>query len=349
LHTDLYFAIPGDLNTLTGGYGYDRRLLAGLRQLGLHVQHHPLAASFPAPDAEALTATDAWLASLPTNATVLIDGLAFGVMDVLAIQHGQRLRFIALCHHPLALETSLSLAAQQQLHYSEQRALQAARAIVVTSTMTRSILIDQFGIAGDKITAALPGTDRHGYAACNGQPPILLSVATLTRRKAHDVLIAALAELAALPWQARFVGGGEFDSAWTTQLHEQVQNLGLTHRIEFVGAVADLRNEYLNADLFVLPSLFEGYGMAFAEALAYGLPVIGARSGAVPTVVPASAGLLVAPGDVAALRTALRSLLIDNTQRQQLQSGARAAALQLPTWEQAAQTVQQLVIKVRTP
>src|SRR5262245_13886668 len=87
LKADLYFAVPGDLNTLTGGYGCDRRLLTGLRQLGLHVEHHSLAASFPAPDKAALTAANNWLHSLPDSAIVMVDGLAFGVMDELVQQH----------------------------------------------------------------------------------------------------------------------------------------------------------------------------------------------------------------------------------------------------------------------
>lgn len=346
MKVDLHFAVPGDLNTLTGGYGYDRRLLTGLRAQGLHVEHHALAATFPAPDAAALNAADRWLQSLPDDATVMIDGLAFGVMDKLAAQHGTRLRFIALCHHPLSLEAGLAADTQHQLHQSEQRVLQIARAVVVTSAMTRQTLIDQFGIAGDKITAAPPGTDRHGFAACEGEPPVLLTVATLTQRKAHDVLIAALAELQDLPWQARFVGGGEFDAEWTTRLLQQVQTAGLQDRVTFVGALNELHAEYSGADIFVLPSLFEGYGMAFAEALAYGLPIIAARAGAVPTVVPASAGVLVEPGSVQDLRAALQALLTDSGLRQHLQQGAREAALQLPSWEQAALTVKQLIMTV---
>src|SRR6478735_1304154 len=101
----LYFAIPGNLATLTGGYGYDRRLLAGLRQLNVTVVHQPLDAGFPAPTAAALEETGRWLQSLHDGSTVLVDGLAYGVMDALVAVHAARLHFIALCHHPLALET----------------------------------------------------------------------------------------------------------------------------------------------------------------------------------------------------------------------------------------------------
>jgi glycosyltransferase involved in cell wall biosynthesis len=344
-----FFVIPGDINTLTGGYGYDRRLLAGLQARGLNIRHLALPAGFPAPDAHARAATAALLSSLPDSSVVLFDGLAFGVLAAEIAVHASRLRFIALCHHPLALETGLSAADSQRLHAQEKCALAFARAIVVTSAGTAQILINQFGQRKDCITAALPGTDRHGFADCTGTPPQLLTVATLTRRKAHDVLIAALSGLRELPWQARFVGGGEFDPAWTAHLHSLVAQHDLRHRITFVGALRDLRDEYRNADVFVLPSLFEGYGMVFAEALAFGLPVVAARAGAVPDVVPAGAGLLVEPGSVDALQATLRSVLTDTALRQQLQQGARAAAARLPTWEQAAHAVHEVINKVSEP
>jgi len=344
-----FFVIPGDINTLTGGYGYDRRLLAGLQARGLNIRHLALPAGFPAPDAHARAATAALLSSLPDSSVVLFDGLAFGVLAAEIAVHARRLRFIALCHHPLALETGLSAADSQRLHAQEKCALAFARAIVVTSAGTAQILINQFGQRKDCITVALPGTDRHGFADCTGTPPQLLTVATLTRRKAHDVLIAALSGLRELPWQARFVGGGEFDPAWTAHLHSLVAQHDLRHRITFVGALRDLRDEYRNADVFVLPSLFEGYGMVFAEALAFGLPVVAARAGAVPDVVPAGAGLLVEPGSVDALQATLRSVLTDTALRQQLQQGARAAAARLPTWEQAAHAVHEVINKVSEP
>jgi len=348
---DLYFAVPGDLNTLTGGYGYDRRVLAGLSALGLVAEHVPLSSAFPQPDAAALAAADARLAAVPDGAVVLVDGLAFGVMDTLAAKHGKRLRLIGLCHHPLALEAGLGSAEAERLQQSEQRALAAAVAVVVNSAATAAVLLRDYGVPQSKLTIALPGTDRQTFAACSGNPPVLLTVATLTRRKAHDVLLAALAQLAHLPWVARLVGGADFDPPWAEGLRQQATALGLQQRIEFVGSLADLRPEYAQADLFVLPTLYEGYGMVFAEALAFGLPIVATRVGAVPDVVPETAGMLVAPADIAALTAALKTLLAADTgpaQRKRLQHGAQAAALQLPTWAATAQAVADLINTVRT-
>lgn len=344
---EIYFAIPGDINTLTGGYAYDRRLIAELRALGHSIKHLHLSNRFPMPDADALAAADAALGALPDQSTVIIDGLAYGVMDAIATQHATRLQIIALCHHPLMLEAGLSTEQAQQLFLSEQRALNAATAVIVTSPMTGKILTEQFAIPAAKITVAPPGTDRQAFALCNNQPPVLLTLATLTRRKAHDVLIDALARLQHLEWRARFVGGMDFDPAWTTHLKRKVEAYGLGQRITFVGNVDDSANEFASADVFVLPSLFEGYGMAFAEALSFGLPIIAARAGAVPDVVPESAGILIAPNDSNALADALQTLLTDASLRTQLQAGAQAAAHHLPDWAHSARLVANLIETIK--
>jgi glycosyltransferase involved in cell wall biosynthesis len=345
---ECYFAIPGDINSLTGGYAYDRRLIAELQALGHTVHHLRLSNRFPAPDVAALADAAAQFAALPDQSTVIVDGLAYGVMDSIAQQHAQRLNIVALCHHPLMLEAGLSTVQAQQLFLSEQRALDAATAILVTSPMTRQILTEEFAIFISKITVALPGTDTQTFAHCIGNPPVLLCVATLTRRKAHDVLIEALANINHLEWTARLVGGVDFDPEWTTHLKNKVRSCGLEQRILFVGNVADSTKEYAGADVFVLPSLFEGYGMAFAEALSFGLPIVAARAGAVPDLVPDSAGILVPPGDTTALAAALQHLLTDAATRTRLQLGAQIAAHHLPRWSDTAVVVAALIKQLPT-
>lgn len=314
--------------------------------MGMAVKTISLSKSFPYPDAQALEEARQTLAALPDGASVLIDGLAFGTLDKLAVTEAQRLRIIALCHHPLALESGLDAVQQQRFQASEQRALQAARAVLVTSDHTREILCTQFALPPTRIVVARPGTDKVPFAPCDGNPLRLLTLASLTQRKAHDVLIDALAPLAALPWQARFVGGKNFDPAWSEQLQQKVNRLLLQDRIHLVGAVDESNAEFQNADLFVLPSRYEGYGMVFAEALASGLPVIAARAGAVPNLVPESAGLLVPPDDTEALTAALHSVLTDENLRRQLQAGARRVASTLPSWADTAERVARLIKEI---
>lgn len=348
--SSIYFAFPGDLDTPTGGYHYDRRLISELRKAGIVVEALPLLHCAPALDEldqEPREQVREILAALPDQAVVVIDGLAFGVLDDLAQAEARRLRLVALCHHPLALETGLDERQSQALEISERRALACARATLVTSEHTRRILIDRFAVPAEKIVVAPPGTDRMSFAPCNGKPLRLLCVASLIPRKAHDVLIASLATIKDLPWRARFVGSGDFDPAWAARLQAQADSLGLSQRIRFAGPVADTQAEYQQADVFVLPSRFEGYGMVFAEALAAGLPVIAARAGAVPDVVPIAAGRLVAPDDAQALSESLRQVLTDEPLRRRLQAGARHAATTLPSWGDTAGLVAGRLAEVR--
>ncbi|RYY75023.1 MAG: glycosyltransferase [Gammaproteobacteria bacterium] len=344
--TPVYFLVPGDINNVTGGYAYDRRLLAELHLLGLNIQLIELGDSFPSPDANDWSDANSKLANLPDKSVVVVDGLAFGVMGQLAQDYAQRLKFIALCHHPLALETGLGVEERRHLHQSEELAIAEAAAVLVTSKNTANILAQDFSVPSEKIRIALPGTDSGQFAPCEGQPPVLLTVATLTRRKAHDILIDAFSQLTHLPWQARFVGCDDFDIEWANYLRDKVSSYSLEDRVSFVGKQQDISSEYLNADIFVLPSLFEGYGMAFAEAISFGLPIIAAHTGSVPDVVPSNAGILVPPADANALANSLAKLLTNSDERKQLQLGAQIAAKNLPTWLETAKSVFQLIQEV---
>ena len=278
-------------------------------------------------------------AELPDRSTLIIDGLAFGVLDEIAEKEKDRLSLVAVCHHPLAFENGLDAQQQRALLASERRALACTKAIIVTSEHTRRILVGQFAVADEKITTALPGSDPVSFAACDGDPIRLLTVASLIPRKGHDVLIHALAQLSQLDWEACIIGSSKFEKNWASSLKQQVSNLNLTQRITFVESVENIWQEYQQADVFVLPSLYEGYGMVFAEALAAGLPVVGAEAGAVPDVVPENAGILVPPGDSDSLAVALKRLLTNKPLRKKLQFGAQCASANLPSWKESAQTI----------
>ena len=137
--TDLsiYFAIPGDLETPTGGYRYDRRLIGELRRMGVNVETVALPRCSSMPDQQTLSRVQQAMAAIPDQAVVVIDGLAFGVLDHMAVAEAQRLRLIALCHHPLAMETGLDERRRQALMLSERRALSCARATTVSHSRRR--------------------------------------------------------------------------------------------------------------------------------------------------------------------------------------------------------------------
>lgn len=332
----LTFAYPGDLALKTGGYGYDRRVIEELRALGWTVDLLPLGEGFPAPSSQTLANAEAALSALPDGRPVLIDGLAYGVLDAWAFGEADRLQVIALVHHPLALETGVSPKDQARLRASETRALAAARAIIVTSPMTARELTANFGVAAPRITVALPGTDAAPPASGGEGRFAILSVGTLSPRKGHDVLIAALKRIERLDWTATIIGSRTLDPATSDALERQIADLGLGTRIVLAGEIQDPRPAFASADLFALASRYEGYGMVFAEALAHGLPIVACHAGAVPEVVPPSAGILVPVDDVEAFAAALARLIEDGDERQRRAEAAREAGALLPSWRDTA-------------
>lgn len=334
----LHFLIPGDLESPTGGYGYDRRIIAGLRTLGWQVTVHALDASFPQPSPGALEQAQRVLADLPEQALVLIDGLALGAMPQLAHAHTLRLQLVALVHHPLAAERGLTPQVARELARSERLALAAVRQVIVTSDATRHALRD-LGVEPSQVSVVEPGTDAAPLARRTRSATLqLLCVATLIPRKGHDLLFGALAALKMLRWQLTCVGSLTRDPETVARLRAQLRRLGLEERVTFAGEMnaAALTQVYADTDLFVLATHFEGYGMVVAEALAHGLPVVSTRVGAIAGLVGAAAGVLVAPGDAQLLTAALRQVLTEPGMLDTLAAGAASVRGSLTDWQQAS-------------
>jgi glycosyltransferase involved in cell wall biosynthesis len=333
---------PGDLATRTGGYAYDRRAFAALGERGWRVRYVALPDRFPLPDAETLATADAALAGLPDRTVTVVDGLALGAMPAVAGRNGRRLALVALVHHPLCLETGLDPVTAARLRASERRALAACRRVIATSPSTAATLAADFAVPGERLTVAVPGTDPAPVAAGTGDPPQLLCVGTLTPRKGQRLLLGALAPLRDLRWRLLLAGSADRDPATAAAIRAAVADLGLGERVTVAGELdgAALDAAYAAADLLVSASFHEGYGMALAEALARGLPIVAASGGAVADTVPPDAGLLVPPGDAAALGEALRRVLTDPGLRARLRAGALAARERLPRWEDTAAAIE---------
>ena len=336
MNRELIFAYPGDLDLKTGGYAYDRRVIAGLRALGWTVTLLPLGAGFPFPEAAVREEAERRLSALADDALLLIDGLAFGVLDGFAAREADRLRIVALVHHPLALETGLDTETAAALRQTETRALSFARHVVVTSHMTADELVSSFGVARDGITTALPGTDPALPSSEGRATPVILSVGTLVQRKGHDILLAALDRIRDLDWTANIVGSLTLDPKTAEALRTQRSALQLEDRVTLAGTCDDTRALMASADIFALASRYEGYGMVFAEALSQGLPIVACQAGAVPEVVPEDAGILVPVDDIAAFAAALRRLLTDPAAHAAFSAGARRAGSRLPGWDVTA-------------
>lgn len=333
------FAYPGDLNLNTGGYGYDRRVITGLSEAGWTVSSLGLGSGFPRPSDSVKREAERRLSALPDGALIVIDGLAFGVLDDWAAQESDRLRIVALVHHPLAFETDLDFAEQDRLRICESRALSFARHVVVTSSMTARDLEAAFGVPRSRLTVALPGTDPAQVSACNGDPAHIVCVASLIPRKGHEILVSALARISDLPWRATIAGSPDLSPQTAAALRQQIDGLELSDRIRLTGDCRDARALMATADIFALASRFEGYGMVFAEALSQGLPIVACQAGAIPDVVPASAGLLVPVDDIDAFAGALRALIVDKPLHARMAAAARQAGAELPDWTRTAETI----------
>ncbi len=333
------FAIPGDLATRTGGYGYDREILARAAAQGSPLRHLELPRSFPYPAAADLAATARELGSTKADAVILIDGLAYGAMPVDLIASLQR-RFVALVHHPLGLEAGLDAATAERLLAGERAALALAAHVITTSATTARTLVADFGVAADRLTVAEPGTEPAPRATGSpaGAAPVLLAVGSLVPRKGYDLLIEALGGLLDLPWRLLIAGSAKRDIATAQRLADRIASLRLEERIAIAGELdrPALDAAYDRADIFVSASLYEGYGMAIGEAMARGLALVASTGGAAAETVPDGAGLKVPPGDVAALRRALRHVLSDQALRRSLAEAAFDAGRNLPGWDETA-------------
>ncbi len=344
----LNFVVPGALNQRTGGYIYDRRIVEGLRAAGWTVEVHELDGRFPDADDEAIKAAAAALASMSGGLPV-IDGLALLAFEGLAEQLPRP--WVGLIHHPLAMETGLDQAAVARYVELESRLMRQAEKLIVTSPRTKRDLAS-FDVEPARVAVVEPGVESAAPAAGSGHglPRSLLSVGTLTPRKGHLVLLQALAALTDLDWHLTLAGSASWDPPHAARIVEMIRELDLEERVEMQGEQDDtgLSALYHQADLFVLASHHEGYGMVLTEALARGLPIVSTTAGAIPDTVPAGAGRLVPPGDVEALTAALRDVLTDRQLYEDLKTGANGARCTLPDWtETAARFGRELELLVR--
>ncbi len=308
----------------SGGNVYDRRLRAGLVGLGWDVVTHEVASS---PDVGAV------LPGVPDGAMVLVDSLVVSWAADVLLSHAHRFRLVALVH--MTFETP-----------GERELLAAAAAVVTTSTWSRRWLTEHYRLDADLLHVAVPGAEVADPVSGSEEGGELLCVASVRPAKGHDVLLAALATLTDLDWRCTLVGPLDVDPDFVDELHKLAADTGIGDRIVFAGPLAhdELRTAYAAADLLVLPSRAESYGMVVTEALAHALPVVASAVGGVPEALGhgddgSSPGLLVRPGDPDALAGALRRWLGDPRRRRRLRRSAGLRRLTLPTWSRTTAQV----------
>jgi len=345
---EIEFVIPGQIDSLTGGYIYDRNIVQGLSRLGWPTNVVSLDTSFPTPTAQALRAAANAFDAIADGRIVIIDGLALGGLAEILAAHADRLDLVALVHHPVAFEIGLYAARAKSLHQSEQASLAKVKQVICTSAWTSRALAE-YNVSPDLIQIIEPGTSpAPASTGAQGADLNVLCVATVTQRKGHAVLLDALDQLRKKRWQLHCVGSLERDHECAAALQRQIKILGLEQRVNLHGELPDEERDalYAQADIFVLASNLEGYGMALAEAVARGIPIVATECGAIPETVPDGVGILVPAGDCGALAGALDQLISSGATRARLREHALTARDHLPTWEKAcarfASTLQKL-------
>ena len=334
----IVLVVPGHLGERTGGYLYDRRIAEGLRRLGWAVDVLELDASFPYPTPAALEQAPNALAAVAAGTIAIVDSLALGAMPNVITHEASRLHIVALVHLPLAAACGLDRDTAARFEDGERRALRAAALVIVTGRATLP-LIERYELARDRLVIVEPGTDRAPLARGSGGDQLeLLSVATLNPGKGHEELLVALSSVPHRDWRLTCAGSVTRHPQTADRVRTTIARLGLEDRVSLAGDLEGPALEacYDRSDVFVLATRQETYGMAVAEALAHGLPVVATMTGAIPELVGSSAGLLVPVGDTRALVEALSRVLADAGLRARLAQGARRMREQLPTWEEAS-------------
>jgi glycosyltransferase involved in cell wall biosynthesis len=321
----------------SGGNVYDRHVLRGLSSLGWLVHEHAVPGRWPRADARSLAALAGVVHRIPDDAVVLLDGLVASTAPEVLVPQARRLRVVVLVHMPLGHRPADDGAGDVRMR--ERAVLSAAAVVVATSAWSRRRLLELYGLPSDRVQVAEPAVDAADLAAGTEAGRALVCVAAVTFEKGHDVLIDALATISNLSWQCVCVGSLDRDPVFVDGVRRRCADAGLGDRVSFPGprTGAGLHRSYATADLMVLASRAETYGMVVTEALARGLPVLATQVGGVMEALGHGAGgtrpgLLVPPEDAVALGGALRAWLGDAGLRGRLRRAARERRESLPGW-----------------
>jgi glycosyltransferase involved in cell wall biosynthesis len=342
--TEVHFVVPEGIDDParpSGGNAYDRRVCRELAALGWAVHEHPIPGAWPRAEGAGHAALARAVRQIPDGAVVLLDGLIASAASEALVPHARRLSQVVLVHMPLGHRPPDDEAGAVRAR--EREVLAGAAAVVTTSAWARRRLGELYALAADRVHVAEPGVDAAGLVAGTAAGDALLCVAAVTPDKGHDVLLEALATTTDLSWRCACVGSLDRDPAFADGVQRASRGQGLRGRVRFPGPRTgpELDRAYAAADLLVLASRAETYGMVVTEALARGLPVLAAEVGGVTEALghaedSTRPGLLVAPGDPAALGAALRAWLGDAELRGRLRRAARERRASLRGWPATA-------------
>ncbi|HET6626720.1 MAG TPA: glycosyltransferase family 4 protein [Nocardioidaceae bacterium] len=337
----------------SGGNVYDQRLCRELVARGWSVHQHVVTGPWPQPAPADRAALGEAVADIPDGAVVIVDGLVASTAPELLVPEATRLRLVVLVHMPLGLGPAGDEEAAAA-RTREGAVLSAAAAVVTPSEWTRQRLLERHSLRPSRVHVAEPGVDPAGVAAGTSDGGGLLCVAAVVPDKGHDLLLAALATLRDRPWCCTCVGSLDRDPGFVDRLRRQARGDGIGDRVRFTGPRTGqaLDTTYADADVLVLASRSETYGMVATEALARGLPVIGTAVGGFPEAVGrapdgSGPGLLVPPDDSEALADAVACWLGDAELRRDLRIVAARRRGTLTGWSATVEKISRVLTEVR--
>ena len=353
--------IYGSLDTLTGGYLYDRIVLEGLARLGHEVE----VISLPAVS---------YLRRLWHNfSPKLCRRLLAGKFDVLIQdelchpslvlvnrqlrrQRGRPL-LVALVHHILSDEPR-PLWQNKMLAMAERRFLTSVDGFIHNSATTRQ-KVAHLAHRNLPQVIAYPAGDRLGSplepeviaqrAQLSG-PLKLLFLGNILPRKGLLPLLHALAGIDRRLWQLSIVGSLDFDPNYTRKVRRLVDKLSLSEAVRFLGPLHDdkLKDKLKTSHIFCMPYAYEGFGIAILEAMAFGLPAVGSRSGAAgETIDHGVNGFLLAPDDHRGLLPLLLHLHQDRQELLRLALAARATFISHPSWQDGLVAINTFLLRMK--
>lgn len=347
LPTRIRLVVPSNVRHNSGGNVYNAALARELAVLGTDVELCRADGGWPVGDVEDRRRFGELLHTLQREvpaAVVIVDGL-------IASGAPEQLEQAAAEGHPAWILTHMPLAGHEDL---ERRAMKSAAGVLCTSSWAAQLLRDKYGL--EHIRVVLPGVDA-AQPATGSDPPRLIAVAALLPNKNQLLLLRVLAQLKDLAWTAALVGSDSADPSYARDVRSALVDLGLGSRVRLTGQLTreQLDDEWQAADLSLLISRSETYGLVVTESLARGIPVVvragtGAvealNAGAVASFGEAAGtkgGEAAIPGaavelatDTAPLAGVLRRWLTDQELRGSWQAAALASRQRLPGWDSAA-------------